>query len=382
MATKKQNLITAIDVGSAKTCTLVAESTETGIRYLGHGLSDSRGSRKGAIIDLEKAAASVQRSMEKAEAAAGVTVESALVGVGGIHVRGVNSRGGVSLGTRAREITREDIRQAVEKARAIPLPAEWQTMHLLPQQFIVDDQNSIRDPVGMLGSRLEVQIHIITSIASVTQNVVTALNRAGIQVSDTVFEPLACAECVLKPDERELGVCLLDIGAGSSELIVYHEGIVVHTAVIPIGGVHFTNDITVGLHTPLADAEKIKRSFGCAVVTRVPEGNEIEVPAVGDRPSRLMPQRFLAEILEPRAQELCELMRDHLKQAGVLELCPAGVVLTGGGSRMTGLAEVCQKTLDRPIRLAVPEPPIADMPAQMNEPEFATAVGLAMYAHR
>ncbi len=381
MAKKTQNLITAIDVGSAKTCTLVAESTEAGIRYLGHGLSDSRGSRKGAIIDLEKAAASVQRSMEKAEAVAGVSVESALVGVGGIHVRGVNSRGGVSLGTRAREITREDIRQAVEKARAIPLPAEWQTMHLLPQQFIVDDQNSIRDPVGMLGSRLEVQIHIITSIASVTQNVVTALNRAGIQVSDTVFEPLACAECVLKPDERELGICLLDIGAGSSELIVYHEGIVVHTAVIPIGGDHFTNDVAVGLRTPLADAEKIKRGFGSAVITRVPEANEIEVPAVGDRPSRLMPQRFLAEILEPRARELFEHVRDNLRQSRALEFCATGLVLTGGGARLNGLDEICESVVRKPVRVGRPAP-MAKLPAELAEPEFAAVLGMIYYGNR
>ena len=381
MGKQEQKLITAIDVGSSKTCTLVAETTEAGLRYLGHGVSDSRGSRKGAIIDLEKAAASVHRSTEKAEAAVGAAVESAVVGIGGVHVRGVNCRGGVTLGSRPREITRDDIRQAVEKARVIPLPAEWQTMHLLPQQFIVDDQSNIRDPVGMLGSRLEVQIHIITSIGSVTQNVVTALNRAGVHVADTVFEPLACAECVLKPDERELGICLLDIGAGSSELIVYHEGIVVHTAVIPIGGDHFTNDVAVGLRTPLADAEKIKRSFGCAVVTRVPEGNEIEVPAVGDRPSRLMPQRFLAEILEPRARELFEHVRENLRQSHALEFCGTGLVLTGGGARLSGLDEICESVLRKPARVGRPLP-IPKMPAELAEPEFAAVLGMVYYGNR
>ena len=381
MGKQNQNLIAAIDVGSSKTCTLVAESTEAGLRYLGHGVSDSRGSRKGAIIDLEKASTSVQRSMEKAETAAGAAVESAVVGIGGSHVRGVNSRGGVTLGTRPREITRDDIRQAVEKARVIPLPAEWQTMHLLPQQFIVDDQSNIRDPIGMLGSRLEVQIHIITSIGSVTQNVVTALNRAGVHVSDTVFEPLACAECVLKPDERELGICLLDIGAGSSELIVYHEGIVVHTAVIPIGGDHFTNDVAVGLRTPLADAEKIKRSFGCAVVTRVPEGNEIEVPAVGDRPSRLMPQRFLSEILEPRACELFEHVRENLRQSHALEFCGTGLVLTGGGARLNGIEEICESVVRKPARVGRPLP-IPKLPAELAEPEFAAVLGMVYYGNR
>src|SRR5207302_7519245 len=185
-----------------------------------------------------------------------------------------------------------------------------QVMHLLPQEFIVDEQNSVRDPVGMMGTKLEVQVHVVASVATVTQNVITVLNRAGVEVQDTVFEPLACAECVLKGDERELGVCLVDVGAGSSELIVFHEGVVVHTAVIPIGGDHFTNDLAVGLRTPLSDAEKIKRHCGCAVVTNIAEGNEIEVPSVGNRPSRLMSQRILGEILEPRARELFEMLRE------------------------------------------------------------------------
>ena len=346
MTNKQQELITAIDVGSAKTFVLVAEVLEGAVRYLGHGTHESRGSRKGAIVDLEKAVVSIQRAVEKAEAAAGVAVESAVVGVGGVHLRGVNSRGGVTLASRAREITRDDIRDAVEKARAVALPPDWQVMHLLPQEFIVDEQNSVRDPAGMLGSKLEVQVHVVTALSTMTQNAVTALNRAGVEVLDTIFEPLACAECVLKADERELGVCLLDIGAGSTELIVYHEGVVRHSGVVPIGGDHFTNDLAVGLRTPLADAEKLKRSFGSGVVTRVPEGHEIEVPAVGDRPSRLMPQRFLAEVLEPRAGELFEHVRDNLRQGGALELCGAGMVLTGGGSRLAHLAEIGKLSLE------------------------------------
>jgi cell division protein FtsA len=223
---------------------------------------------------------------------------------------------------------------------------------------------------------------MVTASASATQNVVTAANRAGLHVDNVVYEALMSADSTLRADEKELGVCLADIGAGSTDMIVYSDGMVAHSGVVPVGGDHFTNDVAVGMRTPLVSAEKIKKQFGHTISSQVAEGNEIEVPAVGDRPSRLMPQRFLAEILEPRALELCELMRDHLKQAGVLELCPAGVVLTGGGSRMTGLAEVCQKVLDRPIRLAGPEAPIADMPSELSEAEFATAVGLAMYAHR
>lgn len=381
MDRQQQDLVTAIDVGSAKTCAIVTESTESGPRYLGHGVAESRGSRKGAIVDLEKAIASVQRAVEKAEATAGVPVERALVGIGGGCVRGINSRGGISVGGRAREITRDDIRLAVDKARSIALPPDWQIMHLLPQEFLLDDQNNIRDPAGMLGTRLEVQVHVVTAVTATTQNVVTAVNRAGIHVDDTVFEPLAAAECLLKTDERELGACLADVGAGSTELIVYHEGVVVHTAVIPIGGDHFTNDVAVGLRTPLADAEKIKRKFGSAVVTRVSEESEIDVAAVGDRPSRLMSQRFLAEILEPRAWELFEMMRDNLRQARALDACTAGIVLTGGGARLAHLAEVAETVLRKPARLASPAA-LQRMPSELAAPEYATAIGLVLYGNR
>lgn len=381
MNKQQQKLVTAIDVGSAKTCALVTEVTDNGLRYLGHGAAESRGSRKGAIVDLEKAIVSVQRAVEKAEAAAGVPVERALVGIGGGCVRGINSRGGISVGSRAREITRDDVRHAVDKARSIALPPEWQIMHLLPQEFLLDDQNSIRDPAGMLGSRLEVQVHMVTAVSATTQNVVTALNRAGIQVDDTVFEPLAAADCLLKVDERELGVCLADVGAGSTEIIVYHEGVVVHTGVVPVGGDHFTNDVAVGLRTPLTDAEKIKRRFGSAVVTRVPEDNEIEVAAVGDRPSRMMSQRFLAEILEPRAWELFEMIRDNLRQARALELCTAGIVLTGGGARLAHLLDVAETVLRKPVRMGSPSP-ISKMPPELTTPENSALIGLAVYGHR
>lgn len=381
MGKPQANLLTAIDVGSAKTCALVAEITESGLRYRGHGVSESRGSRRGLIVDLEKAVASIQRAVEEAEALAGVNVERAVVGVAGAHIRGVNSRGGITLGGRAREITREDIRHAVEKARAIALPEDREVVHLLPQQFILDDQEGIRDPAGMLGAKLEVKVHVVTAASTATQNVVSALNRAGIHVDDTVFEPLASADAILKPDERELGVCLADIGAGSTDVVVLHEGSVAHTAVIPIGGDHFTNDVAVGLRTPLAEAEKIKRGFGHALVSKVPEGNEIEVPAVGDRQPRLMPQRSLAEILEPRAQELVEMLRDNLRHSGALELCVAGVVLTGGGARLSGMPELTESLLRRPARLAVPAA-ISKMPSTLAEAEFAAAVGMIFYGHR
>lgn len=380
-AKNERNLVTVLDTGSAKTVALICEATEVGLRYRGHGMAESRGSRKGIIVELDKAVQSIHKAVEEAEKMAGVQVGNAMISVAGSHIKGVTSRGGVTLGSRPRDVAREDIRAAVEKARSVTLPEDREVLHLLPQEFILDDQAGLRDPAGMVGRRLEVNLHMVTASQSATQNVVTAANRAGLHVDNVVYESLMSADSTLRADEKELGVCLADIGAGSTDMIVYSDGMVAHTGVVPVGGDHFTNDIAVGLRTPLIAAEKLKKTFGHTISNNVAEGNEIEVPAVGERPSRLMPQRFMAEILEPRATELCELMRDHLKQAGVLELCPAGVVLTGGGSRMEGLAELCQKTLDRPIRLASPEP-ISDMPPQLAEPEFATVVGLAMYAHR
>src|SRR5437867_3406325 len=352
MTNQYEHLLTAIDVGSAKTCVLVAEISDAGLRYRGHGVAESRGSRKGIIVDLDRAVASIQRAVEEAEDAAGAPIEHALLGVAGSHVRGVNSHGGVSFGTRPREITRDEIRQAVDKARAIALPADREILHLLPQEFILDDQAGVHDPLGMMATRLEVRVHMVTTVANATRNMVTAVNRAGVNVDDTVFEPLACADSVLRADERELGVCLADLGAGSTGVIVFQDGAVAHTGAIPVGGDHFTSDISVGLCTPLAEAEKIKKVYGNTIVTLIPEANEVEVPSVGDRPSRLISQRMVGEILEPRARELFEMLRDNLRHSGTFELCAGGVVLSGGASRLPGIQDIAESVLRRPVRLS------------------------------
>lgn len=381
MGNQQGSFLTAIDVGSAKTCALMAEVTDNGLRYRGHGIADSRGSRKGVIVELDKAVAAIQKAVEAAEDIAGVAVENAIVGVGGSHVRGVNSHGGISLGTRPREIGRDEIKQAVERARAIPLPADREILHLLPQEFILDDQAGVHDPLGMMAARLEVRVHMVTAATSATQNVITAVNRAGVHVDDTVFEPLAAADSVLRADEREMGVCLADIGAGSTELITFLQGAVAYTGVIPVGGDHFTSDLSVGMCTPLAEAEKIKKAYGNVIVTLIPEGNEVEVPSVGDRPSRLLPQRMVGEILEPRARELCEMMRETLRHSGMFEVCLAGIVLSGGASRLPGIFEVAESVLRRPVRLSWPAP-LAKMPASLAEPEFATVLGMVNYGQR
>jgi cell division protein FtsA len=381
MANPQGNFLTAIDVGSAKTCAVIAEVSDSGPRYRGHGVAESRGSRKGVIVELDKAVAAIQKAVEAAEDVAGAPVENAIVGVGGAHVRGVNSHGGISLGTRPREIGRDEIKQAVDRARAIPLPADREILHLLPQEFILDDQAGVHDPLGMMASRLEVRVHMVTAATSATQNVITAVNRAGVHVDDTVFEPLAAADSVLRSDEREMGVCLADIGAGSTELVVFLQGAVAFTGVIPVGGDHFTSDLSVGMCTPLGEAEKIKKAYGNAIVTLIPEGNEVEVPSVGDRASRLLPQRLVAEILEPRARELFEMMREMLRHSGMFEACVAGIVLSGGGSRLPGIFDVAESVLRRAVRLSWPTP-LAKMPASLAEPEFATVLGMVNYGQR
>ena len=364
---RKDRYLVGLDVGTSKVSAIVGEITDEGsLDIIGIGLADSRGIRRGVVVNLEAAVDSIKKAIDEAELTAGVEIDSVHLGLSGAHVKAFNSRGVVAVAGKNREITREDVRRAIDAAKAVALPSGREILHVLPQDFVVDEQDGIGAPVGMTGTRLEVNVHVVTGSASSTQNIVACVNRAGVAVIETILAQLAASAAVLTQDEKELGVCLADIGAGSTDLIVYCDGMVAHTGVIPVGGDHFTNDVAVGLRTPLASAENIKKSFGHTISGKVPEGDEIEVPAVGDRPSRLMPRRFLAEIPEPRADELCELMRDHLRQAGVLEICNAGIVLTGGGSRLDGLSEVFEKVLDKPVRLASPQP-ISSMPPQLAE---------------
>ena len=306
----KDRYLVALDIGSTKTCALIASLDEAGPRFLGMGASESRGTRKGLIVNLDAAVGSIRRALEEAEAAAGVPVELAVVGIAGSHIRGINSRGGIVLAARPRDIEREDVRRAVDAARAIKLPEDCEVLHVLPQEFRVDQQDGIRDPLNMVGLKLEVNVHIVTASAAATQNIVTAVNRAGVVVTDTALEPLAAAEAILTPDERELGCCILDIGGGTTEIAVFSGGVIRHSGAMPVGGDHFTNDLAVGLRTPIPEAERIKRSFGCVWRALLGEERGIEIASVGDRPPRTVSPRMLYDILEPRAQELLLLVRD------------------------------------------------------------------------
>src|SRR5579863_10013228 len=313
--TKKEKYLVALDVGSTKTCAIISELNDTGAKFVAMGAAESKGLRKGLIANIGAAATSVRRAIEEAEGVAGVPVERVIAGVAGSHVRGVNSRGGITMGHRPRDISRDDVHHAVDAARNITMPEDRVVLHVLPQEFLLDEHDNIRDPLGMIGERLEVNVHLVTSSASAMQNLVIAINQAGVEVSDTVLEPLASAESCLTQDERELGCCLLDIGGGTTELIVYGGGVVRHTSAVPVGGDHFTNDLAVGLRTPIPEAEKIKRRHACAASSLLPEDASIEIASVGDRPPRTIFARMLFEIVEPRANELLMLIRDELRRS-------------------------------------------------------------------
>ncbi len=380
--TKKERHIVALDIGSTKTCALVGEMEDDGgVKFAALGAAESKGWRKGQIVNLDLAVSSIRRAVEEAETIVGVPVESAVIGVAGKHVRGVNSRGGITVGAKPRDIQRDDVRRAIEAARAVTLPEDREVLHVLPQEFFLDGQDNIRDAIGMVGQRLEANVHIVTASGTATQNIVTAVNRAGVRVDDTVLEPFASAEACLTQDERELGACVLDVGGGTTELIAYAGGVVRHTAAIPVGGDHFTNDLAVGLRTPIPEAEKIKREHAQAFRELLGEDVPIEIASVGDRPSRTIFTRMVADIVGPRAQELLALVRDELRRAGLESQIPAGIVLTGGGAHLRGLPELAERVFNLPVRVALPRG-LAEMSEQVSQPEYSTAIGLVLYTAR
>jgi cell division protein FtsA len=378
---KKDKHLVALDVGSTKTCALICEWDEAGLKFLSMGAAESKGIRKGLIVNLEGVASSIRRALEAAESVAGVPVERAVVGIGGSHIHGVNSRGGIPLGNRPRDVEREDIKRAVDAARGVTLPEDRTILHVLPQEFLLDSQSNIRDPLGMVGQRLEADVHLVTCSATAMQNVVIAANHAGVEVADTVLEPLASAESCLTQDERELGCCLVEIGGGTTELIVFTGGVVRHSDALPVGGDHFTNDLAVGLRTPIPEAEKVKREQSCAWRELQGEDHAIEIASVGDRPPRTIFSRMVHEIVEPRAQELLVLVSDNLRRAGLDTQIPAGLVFAGGGARLKGLVELAERVFGLPVRLAAPRG-IEGMPEELSQPEYSTGLGLLMYVAR
>jgi len=376
---KKDKYLVGLDIGSTKTCVLLAEFENEQLRFLALGAAESKGLRKGLIVNLDSTVSSIRRAVEEAEGVANVPVESAVIGVAGSHVRGVNSRGGISLGNRARDVERDDVRRAIDAARNIAMPEDREVLHVLPHEFLVDAQDGIRDPIGMIGQRLEANVHVVTSSVAATQNLITAANKAGILINDTVLEPLASAEACLTSDEKEMGCCILDIGGGTTDLAAFGGGVVRHTGTVAIGGDHFTNDLAVGLRTPIPEAERIKHRHGCAWGEVLHNDGAIEIASVGDRPPRTIFARNLTEIIEPRAQELLAMIRDDLRRAGMERQIQAGFVLAGGGALLNGLDELAEHVFQLPVRLGEPRG-ILDMPESVARPDYATVVGLVLHA--
>ncbi|MGH9349348.1 MAG: cell division protein FtsA [Vicinamibacterales bacterium] len=379
---RRERYIVGLDVGTSKVCAVVGESLDDGsLDIVGIGVAESRGIKRGVVVNLEAAVDSIKKAIEEAELMAGVEVDSVHLALSGPHIKGFNSRGVIAVAGKNREITREDVRRAIDAAKAVALPTGREILHVLPQDFVVDEQDGIGAPVGMTGARLEVNVHIVTGAASSTQNIITCVNRASVGVQDTVIEQLAASEAVLTPDEKELGVALVDVGGGTADIAIWERGSLWHTGVVPVGGDHFTNDIAVGLRTPIPDAEKVKRKYGCALSAMVDEDETIEVASVGGRKPRVMARRILSEILQPRAEEIFHLVWDEIRRAGYEKSLNSGIVLTGGGAILEGMPEIAEQIFDLPIRRGTPVG-VGGLADHVSSPTFGTPVGLTLYAHR
>ena len=373
--------LVGIDIGSSKVGVLIGHrDPERGPEVVGKGLAPNRGTRRGNIVNVEQTVEALKQASEEAEVMAGVEISRAYVGLAGSDIRSVNSRGMVSVARRDREITRQDIRRVLEAARSAALPSDREVLHTIPQEFFVDEQGGIADPLGMLGSRLEVAVHLTTGNITRTKTLQTCVNRAGVEVIEAVFEPLATADGVLTDDERELGVLLVDIGSGGTEYALFSEGEVQHSAVLPIGASHFTNDLAMVLRTPFAEAERIKIKYGCCLENMVDDGEGVTVPAVAGGAERVVPKRELCEILEPRAGELLSLIRDDLAKNGWDESLRGGVVLTGGGVQLDGLLELAEQIFSSTVRYGLPQG-LGGLVDVINSPTWCTASGLLLYGY-
>ena len=378
---RRDPYIVGLDVGTTKVCAVVGEPTDdNGLEIIGVGVADSDGQKKGSVVDVDSTVESIKSAIEEAELMAGTSVDRAYVGIAGSHIRGYNSRGAVTVNSRARQITEEDIRRVVDAARALTLPPDRELLHLLPREFSVDEQGGIVDPLGMSGSRLVVDVHLVVGALSAIQTLVTCVNRAGIEAHAVVLEQLASNEAVLTDDERELGVALVDIGGGTTDLICLVEGSVCHTAVLRAGGDHLTNDIAVGLSTPITEAEVLKVSHGCVEPSLIDPEQAIEAPGIGGRGPRLLARGRLCEILRPRAIEILDLVADELNRAGFLDQLNAGLVLTGGGSLVDGFPELAEQRFGLPVRYGQPIG-VEGLIDIVSSPIYSTAVGLVLYGH-
>jgi cell division protein FtsA len=382
---RKEKHVVGLDIGSTKVCTLIAAARESGLEPIGFGMAESKGIKKGAVVNLEAIVESIKKSVAEAEAMSRCEVETVYVGLAGPHIKSFNSCGVTPIPTRTREINSDDVRRVIETARAVALSPDREIIHILPQEFTVDDQCGIGDPLGMVGTRLEVNVHIVTSSTTAAQNIVTAVNRSGLLAGDTVLESIAAGEAILTEDEKELGCVLVDIGGGKTNIAIYHHGAVRHSVVVPLGGELFTNDIAVGLRTSIPEAERIKREQGCALSSISEIDKVFEISGMGARHPRTIAQTVLSDILQPRAEEIVHLVRNEIRNAGYERQAGAGVVITGGGAMLHGFVELAEEVLDLPVRIGTSagfsQSLLEKMP-QLMGPEFATATGLVLYGDR
>lgn len=376
---KQDNIVVGLDIGTTKICVIVGEVSENGIDIIGIGTHPSKGLRKGVVVNIDSTVASIQKALEEAELMAGCHITKVFAGIAGGHIKGFNSHGVIAI--KDGEVTQQDVRRVIDAAKAVAIPMDREVIHVIPQEFIVDDQDGIMDPIGMSGVRLEAKVHIVTGAVTSAQNIIRSANRAGLDVVDIALQQLASSEATLAPDEKELGVALVDIGGGTTDIAVFHEGSLKHTAVLAVGGNHITSDIAVGLRTPMAEAEKIKRRYGCALTSKIQKDETIEVPSVGGRKPRVLSRQILGEIIEPRVQEIFELVQTELVEAGYDGLITSGIVLTGGAVIMDGMVELAEQVFNLPARRGVPRG-IGGLVDVVSSPMYATGVGLVIYGSR
>ena len=376
----EENLVVGLDIGTSKVLAIVGAVTPTGgVEIIGVGHHPSRGMKKGVVVNIESTVQSIQRAIEEAELMAGCQIQSVYAGIAGSHIRSINSHGTVAI--KDKEVGPNDVDRVIESARALAIPADQKVLHVLPQEFIIDGQEGIREPIGMSGVRLEAKVHIVTGAVSAAQNIVKCVRRCGLEVDDIILEQLASSMAVLTDDEKELGVCMVDIGGGTTDISVFTEGAIRHTAVIPIAGDQVTNDIAVALRTPTANAEEIKKKYGCALTQLATSEESIEVPSVGDRPPRRLARQTLAEVIEPRVEELFGLILAELRRSGFEEVIGSGIVLTGGSSKMEGMIDLAEEVFHMPVRMGVPHG-IGGLSGVVNNPIYATGVGLVLFGAR
>jgi cell division protein FtsA len=379
MAIKKEKYLVGLDIGTHKVCTVIGELNQAGeVEVIGVGLTESHGLRRGVVVNLEAAVNAIRASVEEAELMAGFEIEAAFVGVAGAHIKGINSKGVIPVSGKDRVITRADVNRVLEAAAAVTLPGDRKVLHIISQEFIVDGQEGILEPTGMCGTRLEANVHIVIALTTSINNVVNCVNQAGLEVEGIILEQIAASEAVLSPDERELGVALIDIGGGTTDLAIFRGGSICHSAVLPSAGDHFTRDIAVGIRTNIKEAEKIKREYGCAHPSGVKENETFEVPGVTGRKPRIMSREALVEIIEARAEEIMKLVANEIRRVGYIRSLNSGVVLTGGGALLSGIVEVGEEVFQLPVRLGIPEG-VSGLIDVVRSPVYSTAVGLLIY---